>query len=83
MIRFVRWILVNFLKLKTLNDETFSILTTEVEGILNSRLLVPVVVVVDTQSKELLTANHLLWLRGDCSLPPGLIDSRDFLAKQR
>ena len=39
-------------------------------------------IVVDPLSKELLTANHLLLLQGYCSLPPGLIDSRDCYAKQ-
>ena len=81
MIRSVRRILGALLKTQTPNNETFSTLITEVEGILNSRPLVPIV--VDPLSEEPLTANHLLLLRGNCYLPPGLIDSRDCYAKQR
>ena len=40
-------------------------------------------IVVDPLSEEPLTANHLLLLRGNGYLPPGLVDSRDCYAKQR
>ena len=81
MIRYIRRILSALLKNQTPNDETFSTLITKVEEILNSRRLVHIV--VDPLSEELLTANHLLMLRGNCSLSSGLIDSRDCYAKQR
>ena len=53
----------------------------EVEGILNSRPLVPIV--IDPQAHEPLTPNHLLLLRGHPNLPPGLFDKRDSYGKRK
>ena len=67
----VRKILTALTRNQTLDDEAFSTFMTEVEGILNSRPLVPIMFDDSTQN-EPLTPNHLLLLRGTANLPPGL-----------
>jgi len=81
MIRSVRQILSVFLKIQMPTDEVFSTLMAEVKGLLNSRLLVPVV--MNPIGDEPLTPNHLLLMRGDCTLPSGLVERKDCYAKQR
>ena len=70
MIRSVRKILTALTRDQTLNDEAFSTFLTEVEGILNSKLFVPIMFDDSTQN-EPLTPNHLLLLQGTANLPPG------------
>ena len=53
----------------------------EVEGIINSRPLVPII--IDPQADEPFTPNHLLLLRGHPNLSPGLFDKRDSYGKRR
>ena len=48
---------------------------------MNSRPLVPIV--FDPEGNEPLTPNHLLLLRGNPNLPPGLLEKRDSYAKRR
>ena len=55
---------------------------TEVEGILNSRPLVPIMFDDSTQN-EPLTPNHLLLLRGTANLPPDLFSKKDCYARRR
>ena len=59
MIRSVRSILTALTRDQTLDDEAFSTFMAEVEGILNSRPLVPIMFDDSTQN-ELLTPNLLL-----------------------
>ena len=73
MIRSIRRIPGALLQSQALTDEVFLILITEVEGILNSRPLVPIV--IDPSADEPLTPNHLLLLRGNP------IHHQDFLKK--
>ena len=54
---------------------------TEVESILNSRPLIPVT--FDLTDDEPLTPNHLLLLRGNSNLPPGLFEKKDCYARRR
>ena len=69
MIRSMRRILGALIQSQALNDENFLTLLAEVEGIINSRPLVPVT--FEPHNEEPLTANHLLLLRGNPALPPG------------
>ena len=82
MIRSVRKILTALTRDQALDDEAFSTFITEVEGILNSRPLVPIMFDDSTQN-EPLTPNHLLLLRGTANLPPGLFSKRDCYARRR
>ena len=58
MIRSIRKILKALIGSQILNDEGLVTFMTEVEAILNSRLLVPVM--YDDKGQEPLTPNHLL-----------------------
>ena len=75
MIRSIRRILGALLETQSPTHEAFNILMTEVEWILNSRPLVPVV--INPQSDVSLTPNHLLQLRGNANTPPGPFDKKD------
>jgi len=65
-----------------LTDESLATLLTEVEYILNSRPLTPVV--MDSECQEPLTPNHLL-LAGHkgASLPPGVFCAADSYVRKR
>ena len=76
IIRSVRKILTASTRDQTLDDEAFSTFMTEVEGILNSRPLVPTMF-DDSTPNEPQTPNHLLLLRGTANLPPGLFSKKD------
>ena len=80
-IRSIRQILSTVLHSQLVSDDELSTLLAEVEGILNSRPLVPIV--FDSEGNEPLTLNHLLLLRGHPNLPPGLFEKRDSYAKRR
>ena len=81
MIRSIRRILGALLQSQTLTDEAFLTMMAEVEGIINSRPLVPII--IDPQADEPFTPNHLLLLRGHPNLSPGLFDKRDSYGKRR
>ena len=81
MIRSVRKILQAILGKQTLNDEGCLTFMAEVEAIINSRPLVPVS--YSDISQEPLTPNHLLLLRGNPNLPPGLFSKDDCYSKRR
>ena len=75
MICSIRRTLDALMATQTLTDESLATLMAEVEGIINSRPLVPVT--MDARDDEPLTPNHLLLLRGNPNLPPGLFERRD------
>ena len=81
MIRSIRRIFGALLKGQTLTDELLTTLMAEVEGIINSRPLVPVT--MDPEFDEPLTPNHLLLLRGNPNLPPGIFDQKESYGTRR
>ena len=74
-------ILDALIKLQTLNDEGFLTLMTEVEGIFNSRPIVPII--FDFQGDEPLNPNHLLLTRGNATLSPGLFCDNECYSRKR
>ena len=74
MIHSIHKILNALIASQTLNDEGLVTFMTEVEAILNSRPLVPVM--YDDKGQEPLTPNHLLLFKGNPNLPPGLFDKK-------
>ena len=81
MIRSIRRILSTLLHTQIVSDDVLSTLMAEVEGILNSRPLTPVI--LDPKANEALTPNHLLLVRGTPNIPPGIFEKRDCYAKRR
>ena len=81
MIRSIRRILAALMTTQTLTDEVQTTLMAEVEGIINSRSLVPVT--MNSKNDEPLTPNHLLLLHGNPDLPPGLFEKGDCYGKRR
>ena len=75
MIRSIRRIFCALLQQQTLTDDILHTLLVEVEKILNSRPLVPIN--IDPSADEVLTPNHLLLLRSEDNLPPGIFDKKD------
>jgi len=74
MIRSVRRIFNALLSQQTLTDDSLLTLMTEVESILNSRPLTPIL--LDPEAEEPLTPNHLLLLRSSSSVP-GIFEKSD------
>ena len=68
-------------KQKSLNDEALATLICAVEAIVNSRPLT--VVSSDQKDMKPWTPNHLLLLRGQPSLPPGLFSKDDLYSRKR
>ena len=81
LIRSVKRILSALLTTQSISDEILLTVMTEVESIINSRPLVPVS--FEPNSQEPLTPNHLLLLRANSNLPPGLFDKNDCYARRR
>ena len=81
MIRSIRKILNALIGCQTLNDEGLVTFMTEVEAILNSRPLVPVM--YDDKGQEPLTPNHLLLFKGNPNLPPDLFDKKHCYTRRR
>ena len=81
LIRSVKRILSALLTSQSISDEILLTVMTEVESIINSRPLVPVS--FEPNSQEPLTPNHLLLLRANSNLPPGLFDKNDCYARRR
>ncbi|XP_068690153.1 uncharacterized protein [Montipora foliosa] len=80
-IRSVRRILHALLLEQTTDDEGLTTLMCEVESILNSR---PITVVSeDSRDLEPLTPNHLLLLKSDTMMPPGVFQKEDLLSRRR
>ena len=81
MIRSVRRISNALTQMQTMTEEGLVTLMTEVEGILNSRPLVPLM--LHDSEEEPLTPNHLLLLRGNPNLPPGTFDTNSCYTRRR
>ena len=80
-IRSVRRILRALLQEQTTDDEGLSTLMCEVESILNSRPLT--VFSDDPRDSEPLTPNHLLLLKSDSPMPPGVFQRDDLFFRRR
>ena len=71
MIGSIRRTLDALMTTQTLTEESLATLMAEVEGIINSRPLFPVI--IDSRDDEPLTPNHMLLLRDNPNLPPGIL----------
>ena len=81
IIRSVHKILRALLGQQLVSDEMLCTLMTEVQGILNSRPLTPVS--SDPRDVEPLTPNHLLLLRANPNLPPGILSKEHLYSRRR
>jgi len=81
LIRSTRKILSMLLQQQTVTDETLLTLFAEVECILNSRPLTPIV--IDPEANLPLTPNHLLKVGTFPSLSPGVFLNTDVYSKHR
>ena len=81
LIRLLKRILLSVTKQQTLDDESLHTVMCEVEAILNSRPLTAVS--SDPNDLEPLTPNHLLLLKKQPILPPGVFKADDVYAKRR
>ena len=81
VIRSIRKILTVLLGQQLVNEEMLRTLMAEVQGVLNSRPLTPVS--NNPKDLELLTPNHLLLLRANPNLPPGVFVKEDTYCKHR
>ncbi|XP_063967618.1 uncharacterized protein LOC129271341 [Lytechinus pictus] len=81
VIRSVRKILGGLLHQQVMSDEALVTLMTEVEAILNARPLTPLS--MDPKDEEPLTPNHLLLLRNNPSLPPGIFTKDESYGRRR
>jgi len=80
-IRTIRKILQLLLREQVTADESLATLMCEVEAIMNSR---PITTVSsDPNDIEPLTPNHLLLLKSEVALPPGLFKKEDSLSRRR
>ena len=80
-IRTVRKILQALLREQITDDESLATLMCKVESIMNSR---PITTVSsDPNDNGPLTPNHLLLLKSEVSLPPGLFNREDSLSRRR
>ena len=80
-IRTVRKVLNAILNQQILDDEGLSTLLVEVESIINSRPITQVS--EDPKDLEALTPNHLLLLRSEVPLTPGVFRKEDLYSKRR
>ena len=78
--RSVHKILRALLGEQLVSDEMFRTLRTKVQGILNSRPLTPVG--SDLKDIEPVTPNHLLFLRANPNLPPGILLKKDLYSRR-
>ena len=81
VIRSIRKVLTALLGQQLVNEEMLRTLLAEVQGILNSRPLTPVS--SDPKNLEPLTPNHLLLLRANLNLPPGVFGNGDTYCNRR
>ena len=81
LIRSTRRIMLGLTKEQVLSDDGLATLLTEVESILNGRPLTR----TSTDPKDLtcLTPNHLLLLKDQQSLPPGIFSAHDNYVRRR
>ena len=81
MIRSTRKILGSLAKEQTLDDESLQTLVCEAESIINDRPLTAIS--DDPKDLEPLTPNHLLLLRQEASLPPGVFERSQLYSRRR
>lgn len=81
LIRSVRKVLNSILKTQTLDEESLVTVFCEAEAIVNGRPLTKAS--TDPQDLEALTPNHLLLLKSQPLLPPGLFEKEDVYARRR
>lgn len=81
VIRSVRKVLRCLVKEQLLSGEALRTLMAEVESILNGRPLTPSS--DDPTDLEALTPNHLLLLRPNCNIPPGIFSKDDLYCSRR
>lgn len=81
MIRLVRKVLISVLHQQILTDEALLTVMCEAEAILNDRPITKVS--EDPNDLEPLTPNHLLILKRNPILPPGIFDKYDQYARRR
>ena len=79
--RSTRKIIGGLVKEQNLDDESLQTLMCEAESIINGRPLTTVS--NDPRDLEPLTPNHLLLLRQDTPLPPGIFEKSDTLSRRR
>ncbi len=80
-VRSVRKLLSSILKEQTIYDESLQTLMCEIEAIMNDRPFTASP--NDLNDLEALTPNHLLLLKRQPSLPPGLFEKEDLYARRR
>ena len=80
-IRSIRRIFTAICRNQTLTDDLLQTLFIEVEKILNSRPLFPIM--LDPTANEPLTPNHLLLAHSEDNLPPGLFNAKDEYTRRR
>ena len=81
LIRSVKKVLYSVLKEQTLDDDALHTALCEVEAILNDR---PITTVTnDLNDLEPLTPNHLLQLKTNPIMPPGLFQKRDLYSQRK
>ena len=80
LIRSVRRILSSLLTSQSISNEVLLTVMAEAESIVNSRPLVPIIF---EPGEEPLTPNHLLLLRGNANLPPGLFEKKECYPRRR
>ena len=80
-IRTVRKVLNAILNQQILDDEGLTTLLCEVESIINSRPITQVS--EDPKDLEALTPNHLLLLRSEIPLTPGVFQKEDLYSRRR
>ncbi|XP_041453667.1 uncharacterized protein LOC121406862 [Lytechinus variegatus] len=80
-IRTVRKVLGALMMQQSLHDEGLTTLMCKVEAIVNGRPLT--VVSADRRDPEPLTPNHLLLIRPNAELPPGVFDQSDLYSRRR
>ena len=81
MIRYTRKILGSLVKEQMLDDKSLQTLMCDAESIINGRLLTAIS--DDPKDLELWTPNHLLLLRQEASLPPGVFERSQLYSRRR
>ena len=81
LIRSTRRVMLGLVKEQTLSDDGLATLFAEVESVLNSRPLTGSS--SDPNDLTCLTPNHLLLLKDQCCLPPGIFTESDNYVRRR
>lgn len=81
LVRSVRKVLNSILKTQILDEESLVTVFCEAEAIVNSRPITKAS--TDPNDLEALTPNHLLLLKSQPSLPPGLFEKADVYGRRR